>query len=198
MLIRADDQIALIGKKMTGKSTLAKILIDQITERPLWIYDYCFDYSRFKDQCEVYYNMKYGEVSEAETFMRAAYRRRNCFCIFDEVDNYFKISNKFLVRFTTTCRNFGIGYIAIGKRAKAFWPDVRAQISTIYAFQLTSPEDIEYLEKWLEYPNGYLNVLRTLEQGEFIIFDVNHTHTPDGKPYHSKIMSYPAEYVKKF
>lgn len=196
MQIHSDDSILIIGKKKVGKSTLAKILINMITS-PLWIFDYCYDYSRFKPRCQVYYNMKYGNINEAITFMKRAYHHRNCFILFDESDNYFTAKNTFLTQFMTTCRNWGIGYIAICKRTKAILPSVRASINYIYAFRITQPEDISYLEDWLEYPKGYLKFLMGLKQGEFIIFDVDNTHDENGNPYHSPKLVYPIDYIRK-
>lgn len=196
MRFTSDDAILIIGKRKTGKSTLAKILIGLITSE-LWIFDYCFDYSRFKAKCRVYYNIKYGDAGEAATFMRRAYHRRNCFIIFDEADNYFTPGNTFLTRFMTTCRNWGIGFIAICKRTKAILPSVRASINYIIAFRITMPEDIKYLEEWLEYPSGYLKFLMGLQLGEFVVFDVDNAHDENGQPQHSKKMQYPQEYVKR-
>jgi hypothetical protein len=176
MKIRSDSAIAVCGKKKMGKTTWIKKHLEAIPAERLYILD--FNQNDYQDLIpklgpDHIWNYEGGGQQECEDFMNTVYGMGNVFIVLEEGDNYLHHKTPTVVRFVSTIRNRGSGHIDNFKRPMSVLPDFRGAYDTLVLFQCTSPEDIDYLERWAGTGKGSLERLRTLGLGEHIIVDLN-------------------------
>ena len=173
MRIKSTDWLFITGKANSGKTWWVRAHAKVVPAGRLYILDFNRnDYQDMKTSAQVW-DYEGGGQQECEDCINTIYAIGNCFSIFDEADNYFRNKTPSTTRFCTTARNRGIGAMVIGKRPMAVHPDYRTRFNYLVLFQNNSPDDIEYLEKWAATGAGSLEILRTLEQGQHIIVDLD-------------------------
>ena len=175
MEINSRDFIFVTGKAYSGKTFFIRAHIEAIPEtRHVLIYDFTDEYRDLATRKNVdVWVVKTGLQEEAEEFISMVYAEGNCTAILSESDNYLKLESAMIRQFVTTGRNRGINAIIDGKRPFAVVPDYRGRFNKLVLFKTTLPDDIEYLEKWAGVSRGSLQELTQLEQGEFIIVDLD-------------------------
>ncbi len=174
MKIRSNNAIAVCGKKERGKTTWIRAHIAKMPPSRVYILDYnCNDYQDLKALGYNVWDYEGGGQRECEDFLSTCYTIGNVFSILEEADNYLRSTGPVTTRFVTTMRNRGSGHMDNFKRPMSVLPIFRGMYDFIVLFQITAPEDIEYLEKWAGTGPGSLAHIRNLGIGEFIIINLN-------------------------
>ena len=174
MKIRSNQAVAVCGKKERGKTTWIRAHLKPIPPAGLYILDFNRnDYQDFKAQGASVWDYEGGGQTECEDFLNTVYNIGNCFCVLEEADNYLHVKSPSTTRFVTTIRNRGGGHIDNFKRPMSVLPAFRNMYDFIVLFQISAPEDIEYLEKWAGTGKGSLEFIRTMQIGEHVIINLN-------------------------
>jgi hypothetical protein len=173
MRFKSNEFIAVTGKAFSGKTYWIKKHISRIPPGRLKILDYnCNDYGEFSGRSEVF-NFNSGNVSDIDMKIYEWYSMGNCYAVLEEADNYLNAQSGITARFVNTGRNRGCGAIVSIKRSKSVKPHYRSRFNKIVAFKNTLVDDIRYLEDWAGSGRGSLDMLRELEQGEYIVIDLD-------------------------
>jgi len=179
MKIKSNDFIFVTGKANTGKTFWIKGHLKAIPKnRPVVIYDFNQEFTEETKKAGMgVWLVQRGTTAEAEDFVQMAYNAGNCTVVLSESDNYLRAPSPVIKAFVTTGRNRGINAIVDAKRPMSVPPDYRGRFNKLVLFRTTLPDDIEYLEKWAGTGKGSLQLLTTLEQGEFVIIDTDEQST---------------------
>ncbi|WP_321504720.1 hypothetical protein [uncultured Methanoregula sp.] len=174
MRIRSNQAIAVCGKKERGKTTWIKAHLKPIPPGRLYVLDFnSNDYQDLKPLGVNVWNYEGGGQHECEEFINTCYTMGNVFIVLEEADNYLHSKSPSITRFVTTIRNRGGGHIDNFKRPMSVLPVFRGMYDFIVLFQITAPEDIDYLEKWAGTGKGSLEFIRSLQVGEHVIINLN-------------------------
>ncbi len=164
MKIAKDEIIVIAGVQGTGKTTLAKYLLQRIT-KPKIIIDPNGEYE--KNLGEVI--IPYGDISELLTKLVA---RGNLCVAIDEADMFFRQSHYPLSGiyhyFVHLGRHRNLLRIFITRRIADLHKDVVSQATHIISFYQFLPNDIDYLKKFMG--SGALLTTK-LQKHQFIIFE---------------------------
>lgn len=181
MRLKSNSAVFITGKKGTGKTHWIREHLKVIPPDRLYIFDFnCNDYQDQTSRAHVW-NYEGAGVPEACDFMNTVYTIGNCYAVLEEADNYLRTKDRSVVRFVSTARNRGIGFMVNAKRAHSVIPDYRTCFNYLVLFHVDLPEDIDYLEKWAGTGPGSLAKLRELSLGEHIIVDLDHQTISDVK-----------------
>jgi hypothetical protein len=167
--------VFVAGKADMGKTTFEREHIRALPKtRQVFIYDFANDYAEFdKAKNIAVYHVRTGTLEEWENFASFVYNAGNCTVVIAEVDNYLRMNSPITLALVTTGRNRGVNLMGDGKRPMSVKPDYRTRFNRLIMFRTSLPSDIEYLEDWTGQGRDSLQILKTLEQGEFIEADLD-------------------------
>ena len=174
MKIKSNDWLFVTGKADAGKTFFIKAHIRGIPRQRLHIFDYnANDYGEFVHGNEpIVYLNRSGLPSEVDAFLNYCYNEGNCFVVLEEADNYLLNPSTTATRFVNTARNRNIGAAVNAKRATAIKPVFRTRFNYLIMFKTDLPEDRRYLESWTGQEKFSLDFLSELQQGEYVVFDM--------------------------
>lgn len=158
----------------TGKTTLARLLVQRFRAHKTYIIDPLGEY---------------GDLASESVLIEPAYQRAGAFAgeawaqatpgrktliVFDEMEFYAKrpIDEEWLSKLYLVGRHWGISIVAVSKRflGRGRWEGLpslpRSQVSEWNLFQISEPADLEFLGKKL--PKESLERLPWLEPGQYI------------------------------
>jgi len=169
------DWVGVFGKAYSGKSYFIHKHLEKLPKsRKTYVYDFAHDYADLAKKSNIMvYAVKHGTQEEIEEFIQLVYKEGNCTVVLSESDNYLQMTSPVLLAFVTTGRNRGINCILDGKRPMAVKPSYRGRFNRLVLFATQLPADLEYLEDWCGTEKGGMDVLRTLETGQFIEVDLD-------------------------
>ena len=169
------DWIFVTGKAWTGKTFFMHKHVERIPRsREVFIYDFTSEYLDLAKKKNVnVWQVRRGTQEEIEDFLTICYNRGNCTVILSESDNYLQMNSPVLLAFVTTGRNRGINAMIDGKRPMAVKPSYRGRFNRLILFQTSLPADIEYIEDWTGQGRGSMEMLKTLQQGDYIEADLD-------------------------
>lgn len=175
--------VFVTGKAFSGKTYFIRKHVEKIPpSRYTMIYDFTKEYDDLANRQNVgLWKVKRGTQEEIEDFITLAYNRGNCTVVLSESDNYLSFNSPVLLAFVTTGRNRGINAIIDAKRPMSVKPAYRGRFNYMVLFQTTLPADIEYIEEWTGQEKGSFEMLKTLNQGEFIFVDLDKQEISDVK-----------------
>ena len=135
--------ITIIGKRGTGKTTLAKNLTQRINPDNLFIYDFLGEYKQYKNKCVSYsFNNTYKVFSDCWNFSKPD---KINLLICDEIDLY-GYNNKYLEFLYRYGRHKNISTIAVSRRFYNLPLYVRALTEIFYLAKITEERDLNYLK----------------------------------------------------
>lgn len=175
MNFNRESWIFITGQAGFGKTIWIKEHIRKMPPYSCCIFDFNRnDYTEFiKNQN--YWQVESGSQHETEQFLDTVYAVGNTTVILDESDNYLLYPSEKIRKFVNTARNRGIGAFVNAKRAKAVKPVYRNRFTDLILFHIAIPEDIRYLEEWAGVEKRRLEVLRDLQNGEYITVDLTNS-----------------------
>jgi hypothetical protein len=175
MKMNSRDWIFVTGKAFSGKTHWIRAHLAAVpATRKTYIYDFTAEYTDLSKMKNTrVWQVQRGTPDEISEFAGIAYGEGNCTVVLSESDNYLRMNSPVLLAFVTTGRNRGINAIVDAKRPMSVKPEYRSRFNHLILFQTTLPDDIEYLEDWTGAGKGNLEILKTLEQGEFIHADTD-------------------------
>ncbi len=156
-----DEHVVIFGQSGTGKSTLLKYLLKNISQaKPVWLWDYngehdVFPYANGISQLRkssLVFRPQEGTEEEFNQFCTIAFEIPNLTVAVEEVQEY---ANKFrfptpLARIVRVGRRKGITYIAVSQRPAEVHNAIISNSHHRFVFRLDLPPDIIYLKKWLQ------------------------------------------------
>jgi hypothetical protein len=181
MKIKREDWIFITGQADSGKTYWIKAHLKEFPKDKAFIYDFNRnDYQEFIPSQNLW-QVTNGNQKEIEQFINYPYKKGNCYVVLEEADNYLLYPSEKIRKFVNTARNRGVGCMVSAKRAKACQPVYRTRFTHLVLFRCTIPEDIEYLESWAGTGKGSLGFIRSLDQGQHVIVDLQHQQVSDIK-----------------
>ena len=149
----------MVGKTLTGKTTLAKSLVRQLKPARTFIVDVTGEYAPLASASTrvLHFDDEDDPWRLAEEAWLQATPGRKTLIVFDEMEFYGKRPQdvEWLSKIYLVGRHWGISTIAIGKRfvGKTRWEGLPSlplsQVSSLYVFQDTAPGDLDYLSSYL-------------------------------------------------
>lgn len=160
MIPYAPDEIMVIaGMRGSGKTTLAKYIINQLKNFvKIVIFDVNGEYGDLNDQnVRIVIPFRYDET-EIEEFLDKLMRKALelnewIVAVIEESDLYFNVFKPLTdnrARFVHRGRHFLTGGIFLTRRLASLHKDVVAQASTLISFKQILPNDVNYLQQFVE------------------------------------------------
>lgn len=155
----------IVGKKGTGKTTHIKELLIKGKYQQIFVLDSLYEYRHFSSAvCCVSH-----DVRNVHDFCKTSWN--NCrtdiksVMIFDEVHLYGK-NDKDIDFIYRAARHANLDVIASTQRFYNMPVIVRSQTDTFDVFQITEPNDLMYLEKFVA--KGIVNTIRNLKVLQYV------------------------------
>lgn len=150
MHIKCSDKVLIIGLTGSGKTTLAKALMNNaVNFFPIKIIDPLNDYQDIKNNVEVIY-IEHGNREEVNKLIKSVWGKWNGLLCFDEADSYFpnkQTLSNWEKRLIHIGRHANIGYCAITRRLSNLHTDMVSQANKLFVFNLWQRADLDYLRQ---------------------------------------------------
>ncbi len=137
--IRNDDGILILGKRGSGKTTLAKFLYHKLNFPRTLILD-CVGIWRGLGKNYILVN---PQADDIDPILKKVMEKGNYFIFIDEADRY--PYSPMLSEMVNLGRNWGIGYLAIARRTANIHKDFMANANWTFIFQTTQERDIQHI-----------------------------------------------------
>jgi DNA helicase HerA-like ATPase len=173
----------ILGKKGTGKTTLAKRIINQSLNKII-VLDVTGEYRENNKLTNIYdtqtlreivennryYRINYNFVDEKELdiIIKTIMTDSNITVVFDEAHEVIK--EKSVLRLIRYSRHLNLNLIFVSHRIYDIPTILRSQMDYICIFRMQELRDLEYLEKFLRTPP---EEIRSLDKFEYIEYNIN-------------------------
>jgi len=180
--------VLVTGKAYTGKTYFIRAHVAKMPpSREVWIYDFTDEYRDLaKKKHIMVWTVKRGTLDEVEDFTGRAYKQGNLTVIYSEADNYLAMNSPVLLAMVTTGRNRGINIVVDAKRPMSVKPAYRGRFNKLILFRTTLQDDIEYIEDWIGTGRGSMEMLKTLDIGQYIEVDLDNQEVSEIQKLGSK------------
>lgn len=183
MKLKQNKIIVILGRKGTGKTTLAKKIIS--LQKRIFIIDVLDEYDGLdcQDMDLTYFfkNERFrlkivpDEKFDLDSYLDKLWKFENYYLVLDEIGiwqspNY--ISTK-LLKFIRLGRHKNINMIMIGRRPAEIHRDITALADEFYFFQIREPRDIEYVKAYISADEKFIDEIRKLQKYIYMKYDVN-------------------------
>jgi len=160
--IKSDEGIIILGKRGSGKTTLARYLISTFNFS-IFIFDVIGNYRDFKDKAN--YLLLNPRSEAPNLYFQKILENGNTFVILDEADRY-EYSPE-LSDLINLGRNFNIGYLAIARRTANIHKDFLSNSNYSFIFHHSQENDIAHIiRSYAVNPEE----ITSLKQYEFLVF----------------------------
>lgn len=171
--LKSDGIYIIIGTRGSGKTTLAKWLIDLLRKYDvkILVYDYLKEYGNLKsNNVEIHYANLHDE-KDFDKVLERILKNGNIFFVVEEADKFFNVRENLTGNKSELIhrgRHYGIGGLFITRRIANLNKDVVSQADLIFSFYQFLPNDIEYLREFI---GDYVYQLTKLKEHEFMIWN---------------------------
>lgn len=171
--LRSFDCLTVCGMKGTGKTYLIQKLLPHYKE--IFAFDPCDEFGEYP-----HYVPKSDSPKELESIAKVIWNRWNCMLIVSEAELYLPVNQPLppsVFKIVARGRHRNVGLIADTRRIANLNKTVFGLSEWIFMFRHFSPNDIDYISKFV--PTG-AKELRELKDYYFLVYHLSkvETHEP--------------------
>lgn len=177
MEIKSSDKVLIVGVTGSGKTTLAKALINSCKQYNFVLLDSLYDYDTLNKNTNVkIININHGDQQRFIEIIKSLFGKVKCMLVVDEADAFMpsRINlDIWIKRLIHISRHVQLGYLFITRRLSNLHTDAVSQANKIFIFKLWSRADVDYLRQCgLPLSDEMDEILLNLKQYEFVSIDI--------------------------
>lgn len=167
-LFNQNDSIVILGRRGSGKTSIAKFLIKILSDPEynfrFTILDIVGNLQEFEGAPNVqYYLIDPNDRDGVDMVVDMALKEGNQMVVLDEADRFRHYDTSKLSELVNIGRNFNVGYMTTARRTANIPKDYIVNSNWVVIFKHTWPEDIDRIIEWLNVDEGMIRALRPFE-----------------------------------
>ena len=156
-----DEDIVIVGKKASGKTTLCKFILQLMPHVPYWIYDYSNQFTGYGSLVHTIQDLNYGQIvfqpfdktykTCQKYYEKINYRMANMVNVHDEIHQYVTKQGAYPEINVTvqSKRNEGISSIFISTRPQSIPNFILDNNQHVFALPVNLRTSVEWLDEYL-------------------------------------------------